>query len=167
MARIAPAATAPPVHVTQNIDGLSVRVLEGLSAESKETLPETPVIEMHGSIFSTRCTACRHVHRTVTRFASDKLGEIAQTDPSRTDIPVDELPRCGSENWAGSNRYGRCGGLLRPDVVWFGEIPPLMGEIARKMNWCDLLIVVGTSFTVRIVSSNTGHFFLLTIPILC
>lgn len=28
------------------------------------------------------------------------------------DIPVEELPRCKNE---------QCGGLLRPNVVWFGE----------------------------------------------
>lgn len=39
--------------------------------------------------------------------------------------------------------------MLRPDVVWFGEIPPQLGEIARKMTWCDLLLVVGTSALVQ------------------
>ena len=38
---------------------------------------------------------------------------------------TDKLPRCGGDEWSGSNRSGRlgCGGLLRLDVVWFGEIP--------------------------------------------
>ncbi|TEB35261.1 DHS-like NAD/FAD-binding domain-containing protein [Coprinellus micaceus] len=72
-------------------------------------------------------------------------------------IPVDKLPR-----WNGSNnRYGRCGGLLRPDVVWFGEVPPLMGEIERSITWCDLLIVVGTSSIVQpasdFASQVEGH----------
>ena len=66
------------------------------------------------------------------------------------EIPVEKLPRCGGDSWAGSNRYGKCGGLLRPDVVWFGEVPPQLGEIARKMTWCDLLLVVGTSALVRL-----------------
>ena len=63
------------------------------------------------------------------------------------EILTDKLPRCGGDDWSGSNRFGRFGGLLRPDVpvVWFGEISPFVGEIARRITWCDLLIVVGTS----------------------
>lgn len=33
-------------------------------------------------------------------------------DRSVKEIPVEELPRC---------KNGQCGGLLRPNVVWFGE----------------------------------------------
>jgi NAD-dependent deacetylase len=44
----------------------------------------------------------------------------------------------------------RCGNLLRPDVVWFGEMLPgrelsLAQEAARG---CDLMLVVGTSGVV-------------------
>ena len=40
-------------------------------------------------------------------------------------IPTDKLPRCasGGDEWLGYNRFGLCGGFLRPDVLWFGEIP--------------------------------------------
>ena len=75
-------------------------------------------------------------------------------DPERHDIPITELPRCGGEEWAGTNRYGRCGGLLRPEVTWFGEVPEHMGEIARRLNWCDLLLVVGTSSTVSFCAES-------------
>ena len=64
------------------------------------------------------------------------------------ELPTSKLPRCGGDEWPGSDRFGRCDGLLRSDVVWFGEILPLMGEISRKITWCDLLIVVDTSSTV-------------------
>lgn len=67
-------------------------------------------------------------------------------------VPVADLPRCGGARWDGSNRYGRCGGLLRPAVVWFGEAPEGMGEIAKELNWTDMLLVVGTS---SIVSSQS------------
>lgn len=144
-------ASAPPVQVTQNIDGLCLRVLDAFPENVKPDIPRDIIFEMHGSIFATRCTSCRHVHRSLARSPSAKLQAIMKDNPTLVDIPASDLPRCGGDDWAGSNRYGRCGGLLRPDVIWFGEIPPLMGEIARKMNWCDLLIVVGTSFTVRFV----------------
>jgi NAD-dependent deacetylase len=40
-----------------------------------------------------------------------------------------------------------CGGVgsLRPDVVWFGEIPYFMDEIALRLGNCDLFIAIGTS----------------------
>ncbi|KAJ3557890.1 hypothetical protein NM688_g1225 [Phlebia brevispora] len=147
--RIARAASTAPVHVTQNIDELGLRVLGMLPEAFKSEEQASNVIQMHGSIFSTRCTSCRHVHYSLTRSPSAKLENIVNENASLIDVPEDSLPRCGGDEWQGSNRYGKCGGLLRPDVVWFGEIPPLMGEIARRMNWCDLLIVVGTSFTVQ------------------
>jgi NAD-dependent deacetylase len=41
----------------------------------------------------------------------------------------------------------RCGrpGLLRPDVVWFGEMPYGMDEIYRRLGSCDLFASIGTS----------------------
>jgi NAD-dependent deacetylase len=49
----------------------------------------------------------------------------------------------------------RCGGLLRPDVVWFGESLPKSGlrqavEAARR---CDVFLAVGTSALVQPAAS--------------
>lgn len=56
--------------------------------------------------------------------------------------PVSELP-------AGGETPPRCacGSLLRPDVVWFGEIPPTDGieRAAGAIAMCDVMLVVGTS----------------------
>ncbi len=44
----------------------------------------------------------------------------------------------------------KCGNILRPDVVWFGESLP-QGVWQKAMNYaskCDLMIVVGTSLVV-------------------
>ena len=152
LSRVAPCASSPPLHVAQNIDALSLRVLEPFSSQDKATA-EKCLLEMHGSIFVTRCTSCQHIQRSYTPALSSALRNLEDIN-TKHDIPIKELPRCGGGAWAGSNRYGDCGGLLRPEVVWFNEVPPLMGEIARKMNWCDLLLVVGTSFTV---SCNTSR----------
>lgn len=148
-----------PLFITQNVDALSIRILDaaelGFSDEEKKMAKER-IIEMHGNIFTTRCTICN-----ATKISYDSSLCRAFSDHSRyTDgngefkydpsVRIEDLPRCGGEEWNGSNRYGRCGGLLRPDVVWFGEVPFGMGEIGRAVNWCDLLIVVGTSLTVSI-----------------
>ncbi len=48
--------------------------------------------------------------------------------PSRSSLDVEETTGLDLIDTGG------CGGLLRPDVVWFGEVPPLMGEIARHIT---------------------------------
>ncbi|MGE3692823.1 MAG: NAD-dependent deacylase [Novosphingobium sp.] len=37
---------------------------------------------------------------------------------------------------------------LRPDVVWFGEMPYRMGEIYAALRQCDLFVSIGTSGAV-------------------
>jgi NAD-dependent protein deacetylase/lipoamidase len=78
------------------------------------------VIEFHGNIMRDRCT---------------REGIAAERSPANKE----ELPRCA-----------RCGALLRPDVVWFGEaIAPdaLQGADAAAAN-CDVFMSVGTSSQV-------------------
>ena len=149
MKRIIPSAVAPVLHVTQNIDDLSLRSLRSLPQSVATTALET-LIQMHGSLFKTRCISCNHVKHGYEPYLAASFKDCIDLN-SFINIPNDKLPRCGGDNWLGSNRFGQCGGLLRPDVVWFGEIPPSMGEISRKITWCDLLIVVGTSSTVSIL----------------
>ena len=44
----------------------------------------------------------------------------------------------------------KCGNVLRPDVVWFGESLPqdVWKEAVDFANQCDLMVVVGTSLAV-------------------
>jgi NAD-dependent SIR2 family protein deacetylase len=153
--RIAP-HSSKPIHITQNIDALALRVLESLPCTQEEKATSHPVeslIEMHGDIFVTRCTSCQHLRRSYEPQLASALAnlEISEPNPDANlpEVTVNQLPKCGGDAWAGSNRYGRCGGLLRPEVVWFAEVPPKGGEIARKMSACDMLLVVGTSSIVR------------------
>nr|MBC8526552.1 NAD-dependent protein deacylase [Candidatus Cloacimonadota bacterium] len=41
-----------------------------------------------------------------------------------------------------------CGGMLRPDVVWFGEIPYHLDKINRILEEADYFIIIGTSGVV-------------------
>lgn len=78
------------------------------------------VFELHGSIWTVRCIQC---------------GE-EQHDPR---VPIPDLPpRC------------RCGALLRPGVVWFGEglSPGVWDNAQQAVTSCDVLLVVGTSALV-------------------
>jgi NAD-dependent deacetylase len=49
---------------------------------------------------------------------------------------LDEVDRCA------------CGGLLRPHIVFFGEIPLEMDRIQREIDRATLMLVVGTSGSV-------------------
>jgi NAD-dependent deacetylase len=83
------------------------------------------IIELHGNLWKVRCTKCHTV-----------------TEDLR--IPLPELPVCES-----------CGGLLRPHVVWFGEMlePGVLNAAYDVIGGCDLMIVVGTSGTVQPAAS--------------
>lgn len=49
---------------------------------------------------------------------------------------LDEVSRC------------TCGGLLRPHIVFFGEIPLEMDRIQQEINRATLMLVIGTSGSV-------------------
>jgi NAD-dependent deacetylase len=77
------------------------------------------LLHMHGELKSAWCRACD------SRMAwPDPLG----------DGPL--CPRCGES------------GLLRPDIVWFGEMPYEMERIDRALLDADLFVSIGTSGAV-------------------
>mgnify|MGYP000179802515 CR=1 FL=1 len=55
--------------------------------------------------------------------------------PLRAAMPTTSCPKCG-------------GGPLRPDVVWFGEMPYRMEEIWEALRAADLFVSIGTSGNV-------------------
>ncbi|MBI5239903.1 MAG: NAD-dependent deacylase [Elusimicrobia bacterium] len=85
----------------------------------------TRVVELHGNIWRARCARC---------------GRAA------ADLPVEVpfLSYCAS-----------CPGLLRPDIVWFGEAlaPRDLEAAAAALQDCGLFMVVGTSAQVQPAAS--------------
>ena len=81
------------------------------------------VVELHGNIWRVKCVNKECNYRT-------KLSKPPEQIP----------PKCP-----------KCGNLLRPDVVWFGEpLPRRAWEHAvSEANQADLVIVVGTSGVVQ------------------
>lgn len=79
----------------------------------------TDLVELHGNILRTVCL--------------ERCG-YAEVDPAR--LPAGAPPRCP-----------RCGGWLRPGVVWFGELldPGDLASAAAAVRACEALLVVGTS----------------------
>ncbi|MCG3137329.1 MAG: NAD-dependent protein deacylase [Phycisphaerae bacterium] len=83
------------------------------------------VIELHGDIWTVRCTGCGQYF--------DRTGE---------ELPP--LPTCD-----------RCKALLRPNVVWFGEILPSDALAAAEMatQACQAMLIIGTSSVVQPAAS--------------
>ena len=77
------------------------------------------VIHMHGELLKARCTGCT----TATPWFED----LSVNEP---------CPHCGQT------------GTLRPDVVWFGEVPLHMDAIDDKLAQVDLFVSIGTSGSV-------------------
>lgn len=79
------------------------------------------VYELHGSVHRNYCLTCGR------RFTLQDI------------LPMDTVPRCP-----------HCGGMIRPDVVMYGE--PLDDDVTggalQRIRTCDLLIVGGTSLVV-------------------
>jgi NAD-dependent deacetylase len=83
------------------------------------------VYEVHGNARELVCLACRQV---VVEEA--QAAHVTQPD--------------------GVLYCGLCGGLLKPNVVFFGELLPyeVVREVEREVRLCDLIIVVGSSLEV-------------------
>ncbi|NCP15017.1 MAG: NAD-dependent deacylase [Sphingomonadales bacterium] len=76
------------------------------------------VLHMHGELQSALCASCE----MRTRWEGEMLGRPA-------------CPVCQSRS-------------LRPDIVWFGEMPYQMGRIYTALETCDLFVSIGTSGAV-------------------
>ena len=77
------------------------------------------IIHMHGELLRAICNLCE--------------ARTAWTEDIKKETPC---PTCNKK------------GGMRPDVVWFGEIPYKLDEIAQALTQCDLFISIGTSGNV-------------------
>jgi NAD-dependent SIR2 family protein deacetylase len=125
--------------VTQNVDGLHQ------AAGSRH------VIDLHGRIDVVRCMTCeRRVPRATVqeelvrrnpRFAHVDALAAPDGDADLDDVEFAafDVPACD-----------RCGGLLKPDVVFFGEGVPKerVGLTAAALERADAMLIVGSSLMV-------------------
>jgi NAD-dependent SIR2 family protein deacetylase len=125
--------------LTQNVDGLH------------QTAGSAQVIDLHGRLDQVRCMGCERrlpraeLQEMLTRLnpgwvdleAADAPDGDADLD--RLDFASFEVPACAS-----------CGGVLKPDVVFFGENVPKdrVDTAARHVEQADAMLVVGSSLMV-------------------
>ncbi len=77
------------------------------------------LLHIHGELLKVRCTACHH--------EDEWLDDLSLSS---------SCPACITP------------GNLRPDVVWFGEMPKHMHDIYDALAQCDLFVSIGTSGSV-------------------
>lgn len=89
------------------------------------------VIELHGNLRRYRC-------------ADSCQGDPTPVDLDGLDYDDETVPHCP-----------HCGGLVRPDVVWYGEPLPavVLGAAFDLAECCDAMLVVGTSGVVQPAAS--------------
>ena len=125
--------------ITQNVDSLHQQ------AGSKK------VTELHGRLDKVICMSCRTL---IERLMMDSL--IEEVNPSiKKDMSVEFTPDGDAEIEATTDfripPCPSCGGILKPDVVFFGESVPTE-RVAVTMNQLessDALLVAGSSLTVN------------------
>ncbi|WP_299720819.1 NAD-dependent protein deacetylase [Tardiphaga sp.] len=127
------------VLLTQNVDRLH------------QEAGSTGVIDLHGRLDLVRCMGCeRRIPRDELQHAMGRLnsGWLAldatdapdgDADLERDDFSSFEIPGCT-----------HCGGILKPDVVFFGETVPrdLVGTALEHLERADAMLIVGSSLMV-------------------
>lgn len=125
--------------ITQNVDGLH----QAAGAED--------VVELHGSLARVVCLSCgafcprvelaRRLEEANAGFAPVAAGVNPDGDADLTDEQIGDfrVVPCA-----------RCGGILKPDVVFFGESvpPPRVAHCRALVEGANSLLVLGSSLTV-------------------
>ncbi|KAH6959018.1 DHS-like NAD/FAD-binding domain-containing protein [Fusarium avenaceum] len=88
-------------------------------------VPSDKIIEAHGSFANQRCIECKE------EYPEDKMKEH---------VFGGKVPHCDKEG---------CKGLVKPDIVFFGEpLPKAFDNNTYQVAMADLVLVVGTSLSV-------------------
>jgi NAD-dependent SIR2 family protein deacetylase len=125
--------------VTQNVDGLHVR------AGSQR------VVDLHGTMDKVRCLHCGQF------YARASIAERISRDnpwletPDRMELSPDGDAQVQDVDSFVVPDCSVCGGILKPDVVFFGEFVPVekFSEASALMRSADALLIAGSSLVVN------------------
>ena len=111
------------LHQLSKLDCVITQNIDNL--HQKAGVPEDRVLELHGNMQWVVCLGCR------SRFP---LLQILQKVKGGIEVP--DCPDCR--------------GILKPDVVFFGEALPqeTLREATRRSQNCDLFIVIGSTLVI-------------------
>ena len=125
--------------LTQNVDGLH------------QAAGSTRVIDLHGRLDLVRCMGCER--RTPRAELQDELGRL---NPSWIDLDAADAPDGDADlDDAEFSSFTvppcrHCGGVLKPDVVFFGENVPRdkVDAANQHLAQADAMLIVGSSLMV-------------------
>jgi len=127
------------VLVTQNVDGLH------------QAAGQRHVIDLHGRLDRVRCLGCGNL---TERSNMQRMLERANPDWTHlhaTDAPDGDAD-LKTDDYSGFHvpACRECGGMLKPDVVFFGQNVPRdrLGRTLQEFDRADALLVVGSSLMV-------------------
>lgn len=125
--------------ITQNVDGLHLR------AGSQK------VVDLHGTVDRVRCLRCGQLYARAS--IAERIGaanawletpDAVELSPDGDvqiqDVAAFVVPECTV-----------CGGMLKPDVVFFGEYVPTekFAEATALLQTADALLIAGSSLAVN------------------
>lgn len=113
------------VRLEDSFDGNVLLITQNID-NLHERAGSKHLIHMHGELMKARCTVCGQA----SLIGGQPHVETTDIDAGTTCAP------CGRT------------GTLRPDVVWFGEIPLQMDDIYLALASADLFVSIGTSGNV-------------------
>jgi NAD-dependent SIR2 family protein deacetylase len=125
--------------ITQNVDGLH------------QQAGSSHVVELHGTLSAVRCLDCNTT--TSRECLQDRLIALNPDWPDRAATAAPDgdahIPRTATQDFRVPSCTA-CGGILKPNVVFFGEnAAPKQVEAAwGVLHAADVLLVVGSSLTV-------------------
>ena len=111
------------LHQLGKLDCVITQNIDNL--HQKAGVPGDKVFELHGNMQWVVCLSCRSRFPMIQILQKVKEGM--------------EVPDCPD-----------CQGILKPDVVFFGETLPVvtLREATRRAQMCDLFIVIGSTLVV-------------------
>ena len=140
-----------PMFNGRFVQRLVVLTGAGVSAESGVPTFRDPdgLWEQYDPMDLATPEAFRRDPALIYRFYNSRRAQLAGVEPNAAHLALARLQR----EFAGDvflvtqnvDDLHERGGSLRPDVVWFGEMPYFMDEIETRLADCDLFIAVGTS----------------------
>ncbi|KAM4630161.1 NAD-dependent protein deacetylase sirtuin-3, mitochondrial isoform 2-T2 [Polymixia lowei] len=117
------------LHVKGQLHRMYTQNIDGL--ERLAGIPPEMLVEAHGTFATATCTVCRRTYK----------GEDL-----RPEVMKGIVPKCAT-----------CKGIVKPDIVFFGEeLPQHFFKYIKDFPLADLLIIMGTSLEVEPFASLAG-----------
>lgn len=107
-------------------------------------IPEEKLVEAHGTFSTATCVRCYKKHKgdiIKVKLTLDLALLFITIFPMQKKVLRGIIPRCqGTE---------LCWGVVKPDIVFFGEdLPKRFYYYLKDFPKCDLLLIMGTSLEV-------------------